>query len=199
MARKEIKNLQDLVDRHRYGCGEPIEVLARDGGVSVPTLRKVFGELGCLDLSGRVIRPKPRKTRKGSSMLNSKGEIIRGVRPRKEIPGLHDLGKRFKNGETLTTLSREAGVSHTILKRRLIEEGFINPGVSLYRQKAENDFARVPTDRILELASEGPAVVSAILKTLHSEGFEHLREYHISHTIRRAGITPARKPRIKRG
>lgn len=193
MTRKEIKNLQDLVDRYRYGCGESIEVLAKEGGVSVATLKRTFGELGCLDLSGRVIRPKPRKTRRASPVPESSAQKNSPARPRKEIPGLQDLGQRFKKGEKLTALSKEAGVSFPTLRDRLVEEGFIDPGKSLYRQRMENEFERVPVNRILELASKGPVTVSALLETLHAEGFGHLKAYHVTYTLKREGIYPARR------
>lgn len=86
--RKEISNLQDLVNRYRFGCGESIAALAQEAGVSRQTLTKTFGELGCLDFSGEVVKPKKttRKSQARRSEVQKNSAALRNAR---------DLAERF--------------------------------------------------------------------------------------------------------
>jgi hypothetical protein len=173
---KEIKNLQDLVNRYRYGCGEPLTALAEEAGVSRQTLKRVFGELGCLDLDGKKVKPKRKKTRT--------------PRPRIQVDNLPELASRYLQGEPMGDLAQGTGLGASALKARMLEAGHLRPGQRIlpsHERRLRLLSERVPVDRVIRLY-EGNFSVAQITRVVRRDGFPEASRDNVKAVLVHSGV-----------
>jgi hypothetical protein len=173
---KEIKNLQDLVNRYRYGCGEPLTALAEEAGVSRQTLKRVFGELGCLDLDGKKVKPKRKKARKPRQKI--------------QVDNLSELASRYLAGEPLEGLAEGTGLGASTLKVRMLEAGHIRPGQRILpspESRLRLLSERVPVDRVIRLYEQNISITE-IARIVQRDGFPEASRDNVKAVLVHSGV-----------